>query len=85
MAGDQPQPADDMVELPPDALQLIAGAALREDPSVRRWAQLQTVAKSWNQWLAGPRHCVVAPVAHQLSFLMIVSMISFVSGGQSAL
>ena len=50
----RPHTADEMLELPPDALRLIAEAALRADPSVRRWAQLRTVAKDWNHWLAGP-------------------------------
>ena len=48
------QAATEMLELPPDALRLLAEATLRIDPSVQRWAQLRTVAKDWNRWLAGP-------------------------------
>lgn len=72
-----------MADLPLDALQLIAEAALRADPDVRRWAQLRMVAKEWNHWLAGPRDFLVAPVACRLSCLMIVSTICFVGQGAS--
>ena len=43
-----------MPQLPPDALRLIAEAALRTSPRARRWVQLRMVAKDWYCWLAGP-------------------------------
>ena len=60
-----------MPELPPDALRLIAEAALRADPSVQRWAQLRTVAKDWNHWLAGPPCLLAVPACYDWMMLSI--------------